>query len=169
MTFSALAPSTLHVAALRLLCTIGGCAGFTVILLGLRLDRKARDSSQECRPESIEANRAQEPAGAESRAPQEVVRLSTDQGPARSSEMSQQEKIAAALTRAGLGNAGWSPPEMRTASAVLNAPLSESATKPGHIPNAEPLPSQSGFNRNLVLLIGAMLALLSLILLLTLR
>ena len=168
MTFSALAPRTLHVAALRLLCTIGGCAGFTVILLGLRLDRKARGSSRESRPESIGANPAQEPASAESRAPQEVVRLSTDQGPARSSEMSQQQKIAAALTRAGMANAGWSHPEMRTASAVL-APLSESATESSPRPDAEPLPSQSGFNRKLILLTGTLLALLSLILLLTLR
>jgi hypothetical protein len=168
MTFSILALSTLHLAGLRLLCGIGGCAGFTIAWLGLRLERKAQRSSQEFRSESNESNSAQEYATAQSCAPPHVIHLSTAPTPARSSEMTQQQRIAAALNRAGMTNSGWSQPEIRTATSLLESPP-EAVTKPEHNPDAEPLRSASSFKAKLISLAGATLALLSLISLSTLR
>jgi len=168
MTFSVLTLSTLRLAGLRLLCAIGGCAGFAVILLGLRRARREQSSSQESRPESGEANSARESATVESRPLQEVIHLSAGPGPARSSEMTQQQRIAAALSRAGMTNSGWSQPEIHTASALLDPP-SESATESDHTQGAQPLQPPSGFKRKVILLAGTMLALLSLVLLLILR
>ena len=168
MTFSVLAPSTLHIAGLRLLCGIGGCAGFTIVWLGLRLEHKARRSSQESRPECDESDSAQEYASAQSCALPEVIHLSTDSGPARSSEMTQQQKIAAALNRAGMTGSGRPQPEIRTATALLESPT-EFVTKSALNLDAKPLPSPSGFKTKLILLAGTTLALLSLISLFTLR
>jgi len=163
MMFSVLTPSILHLAGLRLLCAIGGCAGFMVVLLGLRLERNRRCSSQGSRPESTEANSAPQSATAQSLAQPEVIHLSKATGPARSSEMTQQQKIAAALSRAGMANSGWSQPEIQTATALLESPP-ESVTKSDHNPDAEALPSHAGFDRKLILLAGATLALLSIVL-----
>jgi len=168
MTFSVLASSTLHLAGLRLLCGIGGCAGFTIVWLGLRLERNARLSPQESRAESAASDSVQEYATAQSCAVPEVIHLSTDPVPARSSEMTQQQRIAAALSRAGMTNSGWSQPETHTVTALLESPP-ESVTKPDHNPDAEPLRSASSFKAKLISLAGAMLALLSLISLFTLR
>jgi hypothetical protein len=82
--------------------------------------------------------------------------------------MTQQQRIAAALSRAGMTNSGWSQPETHTVTALLESPP-ESVTKPDHNPDAEPLRSASSFKAKLISLAGAMLALLSLISLFTLR
>jgi hypothetical protein len=168
MTFSVVIPSTLHFAGLRLLCAIGGCAGFMVVLLGLRLERKKRCAPQEFRPDSAEAEATEKPATAQSIVLPEVIQLSTISGPARSSEMTQQQKIAAALSRAGMTNSGWSQPEIYTATALLEPPVG-SVTKPDPMEDFLPLPPPSNFKRKLILLAGATLALLSLGLLLILR
>jgi hypothetical protein len=137
-----------------------------VILLGLRLDRNARGSAQESRTESAELNSAEESAAGESSAQEEVIRLSIDPDPTRSSDMTQQQKIAAALTRAGLATAGWSQLE-HSASTVVEAP-SDSATKIDDAEEAVP-PAHSSSKCKLILLVGATLAALSLILFFTLR
>jgi hypothetical protein len=168
MTFPILAPSTWHLAGLRLLCGIGGCAGFTIVWFGLRLERNPRSSSQESRPEADESDSAQEYATAQSCAQPEVIHLSTDPSPARSSEMTQQERIAAALNRAGMTSSGRPQPEIRTASALLESPT-ESVTKSAQNLDAKPLPSRSGLKTKLILLAGTTLALLSLISLFALR
>jgi hypothetical protein len=168
MTFSVLALSTLHLAGLRLLCGIGGCAGFTIVWLGLRLERNPLRSCQESRPESDESDSAQEYATAPSCALPEVIHLSTDPGPARSSEMTQQQRIAAALSRGGMTNSGRPQPEIHTATTLLESPTG-SVTKSDQNRKAEPLPSPSGFKAKLILLAGTTLALLSLISLFTLR
>jgi hypothetical protein len=82
--------------------------------------------------------------------------------------MTQQQRIAAALSRAGMTKPGWSQPEIHTASALLDPP-SECATESDHTQGAQPLQPPSGFNRTVILLAGTMLALLSLALLLILR
>jgi hypothetical protein len=166
MTFCAVPLCALHLTGLRVLCAIGSFAGFAVILLGLWLDRNARGSSKESCQESNEANPAQESASAESSLRQQVIRLSIDPDPTRSSDMTQQQKIAAALTRAGLGTAGWSQPE-HSGSTVVEAP-SDSATKIDDAEEAVP-PAHSSSKRKLILLVGATLAALSLILFFTLR
>lgn len=167
MTFSVVIPSTLHFAGLRLLCAIGGCAGFMVVLLGLRLERKKRCAPQEFRPDSAEAEATEKPATAQSIALPEVIQLSTISGPARSSEMTQQQKIAAALSRAGLANPGWSQPEGRAASTAFDT-RSVSTRKSADTGKAVPS-SHSGSKSKLILLGGAILAALGLVLLVTLR
>lgn len=168
MTFSVVALSTLHLAGLRLLCAIGGFAGFAVILLGLRRAHRGQGAPQESCLNPAKESLAREIATSQSPAVPEVIHLSADLSPARSSEMSQQQKIAAALSRAGMTNSGWSQPEIHTASAVLEPP-SEGVTESDHTQGDQPLPPHSGFNRAVTVLAGTTLALLSLILLLILR
>jgi hypothetical protein len=77
--------------------------------------------------------------------------------------MSQQQKIAAALDRAGIANsATWSNP----------APLSEPPTEqqtPAIAPDQAPVQTHSSTLRKMFLLGGSMLALISLIVFLTIR
>ena len=168
MMFSVVVPSTLHLAGLRLLCAIGGLAGFAVILLGLRRAHKGQGPSQESHLDPAKENCARESASLHSPLRTEVIQLSTDLGRARSSEMTQQQRIAAALSRAGVTSSGWSQPEIHTASALLEPP-SECATEFVHTQGDQPLRHQSGFNRTVTVLAGTMLALVSLVLLLILR
>ena len=168
MTFSVVALSTVHLAGLRLLSAIGGFAGFSVILVGLRRAHKGQGSLQESRLDPTKENFVRESAASQLPALPEVIHLSTDLGPARGSEMTQQQRIAAALSRAGMTNSGWSQREIHTASAVLDPPA-ECATESDHRQDAQPLPSHTGFNRTVTVLAGTMLALLSLVLLLILR
>jgi hypothetical protein len=170
MTFSAVAPGPLNFAELRLLCTIGSCVGVAVIVLGLRLDRKGRHSSQEHYAESSGPDPVHESSTAESRAPKEVIHLSTNFGPMKSSDMSQQQKIAAALTRAGIANSvGWSiQGSSRTAIAVMEPPP-ETPTSEDRAPHHTPISAHSSLLSRLMVLSGSMLLLLSLISFLALR
>ena len=171
MTSSAAALGALNLAGLRLLCTIGSCAGLVVVLFGLRFSRKA---SQELHsppadvPPIHELPPAEVPAAA-----QQTIRLTTDPGPTRSSEMSQQQKIAAALGRAGISNsASWSspvqsaPPTTQHGVPVGRSPLTRLVLPP----DASPIQTKSSsLIRKLFLLGGSMLALISLIVFLTIR
>jgi hypothetical protein len=165
MTSVAVALGALNLAGLRVLCTIGGCAGLIVVLFGLRLNRQARNSSQEPPSEPTKANpMPQEPLAQSPAAAQQIIRLTTaNAGTIRSSTMSQQQKIAAALDRAGIATpATWSNP----------APLSEPTTKqqnPAISPSQPPAETHSSILRKMFLLGGSMLALISLIVFLTIR
>lgn len=169
MTFSAVAMSSLNFAGLRLLCAIGSCAGFAVVMFGLRFDRKPQMAASESGVQSVDAtSEPGEPRAESSELPQ-IVHLSIEPAPSRSSEMSQQEKIAAALIRAGISNAAWSSPTASgTATTPLTAPT-ESRTTPHDIVHhgRTQLPSMS--TRKLLLLGGCLLVLLSLSVLLSLR
>lgn len=80
--------------------------------------------------------------------------------------MTQQQKIVAALNRAGVASPGWSPSEMPT-STVL-APLTDSAAKSDE--QSEAVQPEHGLSRRkLILLIGGILAAMCLLLLFTLR
>jgi hypothetical protein len=160
----AVALGALNLAGVRLLCTIGSCAGLIVVLFGLRLNRKACNPSQD--PPSAPAEKRpipQEPPAQPPSAAQQIIRLTTNPAAARSSEMSQQQKIAAALERAGLAtSASWSNP----------APLSEPTTEqhpPAIAPDQAPVQTHSSILRKMFLLGGSMLALISLIVFLTIR
>jgi hypothetical protein len=169
MTFSAVVLASIHVAGLRLLCTIGSCTGFAVVLFGLRLDRKPHSSSPESTSQFATPDATEDPAPAESPAEQQIIQLSSDPGPARSSDMSQQQKIAAALSRAGIANsAAWSHSTSRTPTAVVDPPT-ESPTSSGHTSDHVPTKEHSSLRRKLLVLGGLALALLSLILFVTLR
>jgi hypothetical protein len=136
-----------------------------VVLFGLRLNRKALNASQEPPSAPTEAGPIlQEPPAQPPAASQQIIRLTTtNPGAIRSSEMSQQQKIAAALDRAGLATpASWSNP----------APLSEPTTEPqtpAIAPEQAPVQTHSSILRELFLLGGSMLALISLIVFLTIR
>jgi hypothetical protein len=162
MTSIAVALGALNLAGVRLLCTISSCAGLIVVLFGLRLNRKARSSSQEP-PSQLSNAHPQEPLAQPSSAAQQIIRLTTNPGATRSSEMSQQQKIAAALDRAGIAtSASWSNP----------APLSESPTEqqtPDIAPDQGSVQTHSSTLRKMFLLGGSMLALISLIVFLTIR
>ena len=149
MTSVTVALGALNLAGVRVLCTIGSCAGLVIVLFGLQLNRKARSASQE--PPSAPA------------AAQEIIRLTTNSGAIRSSEMSQQQKIAAALDRAGIAtSAAWSNP----------APSSEPATEqqtPAIAPDQPLAQTHSSILRKMFLLGGSMLALISLIVFLAIR
>lgn len=166
MTSSAVALSVVNLAGLRLLCVITGLAG---ILLGLLFDRKVQRASHESHSDSVGPDSSHESSPAEFCGTQELIQLSNDSGPTKSSDMTQQQKIAAALTRAGIPNSvAWSrPASPRAASAVMDAPP-EPPTAAHRIPNG--VASQhSTLLRRIVLLTGSILFLLSLILFLAIR
>ncbi len=77
--------------------------------------------------------------------------------------MSQQQKIAAALDRAGIAtSASWPNP------AALSEPTTEQQT-PAFAPDLPPVQTHSSTLRKMFLLGGSMLALISLIVFLTIR
>ena len=163
MTSFAVALGALNLAGVRLLCTIGSCAGLIVVLFGLRLNRTARHSSQEPPSVPVEAPISEEPQAQSPAAAQQIIRLTTNPGATRSSEMSQQQKIAAALDRAGIAtSASWSNPT------PLSEPSSEQQT-PAIAPDQAPVQTHASTLRKMFLLGGSMLALISLIVFLTIR
>jgi hypothetical protein len=174
MIFSDVALIALNLAGLRFLCFIGSCAGLVVVLFGLRLSRKESNSSREPHFAPADALPIQQPPGTQSpAAARQVIDLTTQPGPTRSAEMSQQEKIAAALGRAGMARlASWSSPasscQPTTEWETLAAP--SRATPPVTSQDRDPIHTQSSsLIRKLFLLGGSMLALVSLIVFLTIR
>jgi hypothetical protein len=173
MTSSAIALGVLSPPGLHLLCTIGSCAGVLIVLFGFWLNRKATHSSQECdspptdAPAIHDAPTAQSPAAA-----QQIIHLTSTPGPVRSSDMSQQQKIAAALGRAGISNsASWSlaessPPITVQETAPGTSPATRSDASPADTPTQT---HSSSLIRKLLLLGGSMLALIGLIAFLTIR
>ena len=164
MIYFAVALGALNLGEVRLLCTIGSCAGLIVVLCGLRLNRKARNASLETHSAPAEAPPiSPEPLAQSPSSAQQIIRLTSNPGAIRSSEMSQQQKIAAALDRAGITTpASWSNP----------APLSEPTTEqhsPAIAPDQAPVQTHSSTLRKMFLLGGSMLALISLIVFLTIR
>jgi hypothetical protein len=164
MTSFAVALGALNLAGVRVLCTIGSCAGLIVVLFGLRLNRKALNASQEPPSAPTEASPiSQEPPAQSPAAAQQIIRLTTNPGSIKSSEMSQQQKIAAALDRAGIAtSATWSN------QAQLSEPTTEQQT-PAIAPDQAPTQTHSSILRKMFLLGGSMLALISLIVFLTIR
>jgi len=149
MTSVTVALGALNLAGVRVLCTIGSCAGLVIVLFGLQLNRKARSASQEPPSAPAEARPIPQEALAQPcAAAQEIIHLITNPGAIRSSEMSQQQKIAAALDRAGIAtSAAWSNP-------APDQPLAQ---------------THSSILRKMFLLGGSMLALISLIVFLAIR
>jgi hypothetical protein len=164
MTSFAVALGALNLTGVRLLCTIGGCAGLIVVLFGLRLNRKARNKSQEPRSAPAETHTiSQEPVNQPPASDQQIIRLTTYPAATRSSEMSQQQKIAAALDRAGIATpASWAN------SVPLSEPTTEQQT-PAIALDQAPAQTPSSILRKMFLLGGSMLALISLIVFLTIR
>jgi hypothetical protein len=85
--------------------------------------------------------------------------------------MSQQQKIAAALDRAGIATAAsWSnPTPLSEPTTEQQTPANPSTTRPAIAPDQAPVQTQSSTLRKMFLLGGSMLALISLIVFLTIR
>ena len=168
----AVALGALNLAGVRLLCIIGSCAGLIVVLFGLRLNRKARSSSQEPHSQLSDA-RPQETLAQPPVATQQIIRLTTNPGATRSSEMNQQQKIAAALDRAGIATStSWTnPASFCQPTTDQETPAGPSTTtRPAIAPDQAPIRTHcSSLIRKMFLLGGSMLALISLIVFLTIR
>jgi hypothetical protein len=85
--------------------------------------------------------------------------------------MSQQQKIAAALDRAGIAtSASWSnPTPLSEPTTEPQTPANPSKTRPAIAPDQAPAQTHSSTLRKMFLLGGSMLALISLIVFLTIR
>ena len=93
--------------ALLFLCVVGFCLGVAIFLRGLRLRRIRVEPPASLASISWEANVHMFPPPAGRVAPHrfhEIIRLSPDPVPMNSAEMTQQQKIAAALARAASSN-----------------------------------------------------------------
>jgi hypothetical protein len=172
MTSFAVALGVLSPAGLRLLCTISSCAGLLIVLFGLRLNRKTSHSSQKRDSQPADATPIhQAPTVQSPAAAQQVIHLTNTPGPVRSSDMSQQQKIAAALGRAGISNsASWSRPESSPPITVQETAPGSPASRSDTSPADNPMQTHtSSLIRKLLMLGGSMLALISLIVFLTIR
>jgi hypothetical protein len=93
--------------ALQLLCVVGFSLGIAIFLRGLRLRRIRVEQPASLASIPWEANSHSFPQRTEkvAAAPiQDIIRLSPDPAPMKSAEMSQQQKIAAALARSSSSN-----------------------------------------------------------------
>ena len=174
MTPSTAALGALNLARLRLLCAVGSCAGLVVVLFGLRFNRKTSHSSQELHSPPADAPPIHQLPPAEvPAAAQQTIRLTTDPGPTRSSEMDQQQKIAAALGRAGISNSALcsNPVESSPPTTQPEVPVSRSTlTRPVLPLDDSPIQTNSSsLIRKLFILGGSVLALISLVVFLTIR
>jgi len=166
----------------QLLCTTGFGAGIAVFFYGLRLRRNLSSAADyESKTTSNNGNSIAEPVTAISLPPmQEIIRLSPDQLPLKSSEMTQQQKIAAALARAGIPNLAArieAQPGAEDSSPIAvevarDLPRTENSSAPASAPNTTGIRSNNRsavFQYNLMLLVGPLLSLISLYLFLSLR
>jgi hypothetical protein len=93
--------------ALLIVCALCAVA-LAFLAFRLRSRAKLRSSSAPYSPEKKKDSFAQRLAAEAGHSPQHVIRLPSTPGPVSSAEMTQQEKIAAALQKAGISNPAWS-------------------------------------------------------------
>jgi hypothetical protein len=168
-------------ARLRILYAIAFCIGLAATFFGFRRSRALpikSDNAEQPRQDSnseVPATVAQ--AESADSTPQ-VIRLSLSPVAARSTEMSQQQKVAAALVRAGIPNpASWTEsPHLEDATSTAKSESSSTISDPAVVPATRYLkPSQQqnsatpGFLTKLLLISGALTALVSLYLFLRIR
>jgi len=153
----AVTPSSFPHAEFRLLCMIGSFAGAAVIFLGLGFERKVRfrqrADSQGTNPALTQAT---EPASL-TKVPQEIIQLSTELAATRSSEMTQQQKIAAALGRAGIASPAWGDPNSGPVTMAVMEPPSESSTREKRLPPNESAAGGTLWNARAVILAGGVM------------
>jgi len=88
--------------ALQFLCVVGFCLGIAIFLRGLRSRRTRVLASGTTTSISSRTKHSAPQRSEEVVAPlREIIHLSSDYAPMKSAEMTQQQKIAAALARAG--------------------------------------------------------------------
>ena len=153
-----------HTRQLRVLIIGGFLAGLATLTQGLRLRRNRQPSNS---TSSIAATLTRLSAAETSTSEQEAIRLSAETGPTKSADMSQQQKIAAALARAGISNSAWMHASTEATVQTLEKPVeSDSAATPalsGEV--TEHLPEPSNRRGNLLVWCGLALAVVSLVLL----
>lgn len=138
------------------------CAGISILFVGLRQRRNSSRAANSTRPESTPPvpNRANTAA--------QVFRLSSEASPVKSAQMTQQQKIAAALARAGRSNSDmWTP-----SSSVATAATDTADSVPTASPSVEVFETEatdSSLKSNLLILIGVALAIAGLYFFLPLR
>jgi hypothetical protein len=110
LTPSLIVPA-LSPAVLQIICLVGFCVGVFLFVSGLRSRRGQIDSSALSDRELRVPNRRSRPEWTSTRSV-EIIRLPQNSSPANSTGMTQQQKIAAALQKAGVSSsAGWKNPE----------------------------------------------------------
>jgi hypothetical protein len=153
---------------LQILCLIGFGAGVVLFVSGLRRRHGQIESPVLSDRELPVQNRQSQPEPRTSRSttPVEVIRLPQDSSPAKSTGMTQQQKIAAALQKAGIPNSvGWENPEVEEdgassiqVAAAVTAHAEDVTPKDGSNPKVA-----NSHGRNILMIsAGAALALLSL-------
>jgi len=164
-----------HAAALLSLGAFGFCVGVVMFLLGLRPNRVSLRTAAlpESKPAIPNPDPLEPPLSASNI---RVIRLSPDPGQLRSADMTQQQKIAAALHKAGISNSpSWSNAEdsgSANASStvqVMTAPSQPAIENSSEvIRKAAPQKTNTGSPalKRFLLWAGAALALMSLLLLL---
>ena len=153
-----------HARELRLV-TIGAFfAGLATFTRGLRLRRNGQPSHS---TGSTLATLTRLSAAGASTSAQEMIRLSAEASSTRSADMTQQQKIAAALARAGISNSAWMHGSSEGTVQTLEKPEKSdhpaTPTLPGEV--TEHLPKLSNRRGTLLVWCGLALAVISVVLL----
>ncbi len=164
-------------AQLRLLCALGCACGLVVFLFGLRRkpspQTKATATSDETsHAESLPAPEDSDHLSQPADSMPQVIRLSLPAISVRSTDMTQQQKVAAALIRAGAANsAGWNdsslsvdpPPPKRGSSTTVLAEVPRPPAAHSITPaTSSDTPASRTLRHTLLLIGGTLLALVSL-------
>ena len=159
-------------ALLRLACIITFAFGLTAFLFGLRHPRALpKTSPAPLEPVSSNPVTSSLRLRASSQPEiltQQVIRLSLPSLPARSTDMTQQEKVAAALVRAGIANPGWTlSPAVPSDDKSVSTSTAVAEPPPLPAKDISPIPQSEkhasvNWGRKLLLLGGPLLALISL-------
>ena len=157
--------------ALLFLCVVGFCLGVAIFLRGLRLRRIRVVPPASLASISWEAKVHMFPPPAKRVVPHrfhEIIRLSPDPMPMNSAEMTQQQKIAAALARAGSSNStAWANESSGVAvEAPEPDPLEQRTAPVRNSAQLTPTPKSVGTS-HLLMWYGLALAVLSFYLLVT--
>lgn len=148
-----------HARELQLLGVGGFLAGVATFIYGIRL-RATRPSAQNAARLSDHRPLVERMAQVSVAPAREMVRLPSEAGPTRSADMTQQQKIAAALTRAGMSQSlGWETSE--PGIAVENLESVEGDT-PSQTPIAD---VSSSYTSTLLLWCGSAMAMAGIVLL----
>ncbi len=158
--------------ALQFLCVVGFCLGVAIFLRGLRLRRVWVQASVSLASSSSKANAdsSQRTENVAAHPTQETIRLTTDLLPVKSAEMTQQQKIAAALARAGTSHSTGRGHESTgvAVEATEPDPLEQETTAEDEVHPVQLKPTPiSAYTSHLLIWCGLALAALSCYLLVT--
>src|SRR5215472_1387852 len=146
--------------ALQFVRVFGFCLGIAIFLRGLRSRRTRVQASVSSASISSRANgRSFPPRTEEVAAPlREIIRLSPEPVPMKSAEMTQQQKIAAALARAGTSHStAWVHESTGVAVEVTDPdPLAEKATPMPDVHSAQLQPTRKSSDTSHLMIWGGL-------------